>query len=394
MERIRVTHMKTSRDSWQLRWKDRDGVPRQENLPNCKRRSQAIDAAVELERKLNATGFTLTWEQFFALFCQSYLDEMSPGHRTKCRTMSKKLLQVARASGIENLRCEEITKSLVVSVKATMRAEGLADATVKSNMASLWAVLHWGMDEDLIPEVKRPRERKGPKQKASTHKSKGRALTLEEIERMEAAVPSVCKPGEIADPVIRAMKAMQLIGLRLSDAWIFSWDPRENTHHPVRLNGKNPAIQFASEQKSGEESEVPLTPEAVEWLRSIEKDGGWVCRSIGPRGEHKTSNRLGRIISAAGKAGNIMVKPTGGKFGKPKFASSHDLRRTFATSLLKRFKSLAHVQVMTRHGDPQTLLNYYSDPQSKNVHIYEQLWDDRLIKYAEGIDAELSKSAD
>lgn len=375
MRRITVRIVRSKRDGTVFKWTDPREGPRQKKAIGRTQREIGKEAR-ELEDELNQRQSRLTWDEFDRRYRESYLDEMSKGHRNKTKAMVERVKAAATSRKIDTLYCSDLTADLILEVEATYRKEKVADATVRSSMASLWAMLSWGMDTGLIPYFRRPRRRKG-KQAKKLQKSKGRSLTLEEIERMTEKVPECCKPREKPAEFILAMSAMRLIGLRLSDCWNFRWEPMEGAHYPLNLDGRRPVICFSDLQKSGVEEQVPLTPDAVIWLRSIRKESGWVCRTRGAKGEHATPDRLGRVIAEAGKAAGIIVKSTGGKRGKPKFASAHDLRRTFATTWHQKL-SVSELQKLTRHADSQTLLSYYADAPTEALA-------EKLSSYAEKI---------
>ena len=120
-------------------------------------------------------------------------------------------------------------------------------------------------------------------------------------------------------------------------------------------------MHLCDEQKNGKTKTVPLTPPAVAWLRSIQQTEGYLCRLPARDGGHmETTHRLSRIISNAGKAARVLVKADGGPRGKPKYASAHDLRRTFVTFWLSRL-TIAEVRKLSRHSSVETLLRYYTD---------------------------------
>jgi integrase len=149
------------------------------------------------------------------------------------------------------------------------------------------------------------------------------------------------------------------MGLRLDDCHRLRFEPAPDAHW-VTLDARQPFITFCDVQKSGDTEDVPLTDAAVAWLQSL-PDLEWIARGRGERGWHKTTNRTGRVVSAAGKHARILTKATGGKGGGPKFASLHDLRRTFATQLLASGMTVKQVQKRTRHADHNTLLGFYAD---------------------------------
>lgn len=378
MRQIRVRIVRTKRDGVVLKWRDPVDGPRQIRAEGTTQRKWE-DHRRRLEMDLNNVSGDLKWSEFWDRICEDYLDALTRKHWNKCHAMYKRLQAAADSRRLSPFYCKNLSIGLIKSVETSMIAEGLAAASVRSNMNSLWSILTWGMDEELLPRINRPRKRRSKRSKQESQ-SKGRSLTLEEIERIEMMLDRARKPFEPKEPFIRAMTAARLIGLRLSDCWAFRWDPQPGCHYPLNLHGKHPMIEFSFEQKSGNNERVPLTPQAIVWLRSIEQVEGWICRTHGARGEHKTPNRLGRVISDAGRLANVVVKKNGGKGGKPKYASAHDLRRTFATTWHQKL-TVSELQKLTRHADPQTLLTYYADAPTEFLAT-------KLSQYADSILAE------
>lgn len=375
-KQIKVRIVQTKRDGVVLKWTDPNRGPRQikaEGTTQRKWNQQARD----LEDDLNHRQRELTWIKFWERFETSYLSQYSQKHQNKCNAMSERIQAEAKKRNLDPFLCRDVKREMITAVETTMRSEGLAEASITSCMQTLWSVLSWGMDEELIPPIRRPRKRKGKTAKQGSKKAKGRSLTLEEIERMEMSIPAAKKDCELAEPFLRAIKCCYLMGFRLDDCWQFRWDPQPDAHYPLNLDGKTPYMVFSDLQKSGIEQDVPLTPPAVEWLKSIREESGWVCRTIGFRGMHETPDRLCRVLSKAGELANIVVKATGGKRGKPKYASAHDLRRTFATHWHQKL-TVSELQQLTRHADSQTLLNYYADSQ-------RDVLAEKLSRFAESI---------
>lgn len=361
MKEIKVRIVRSKRDGVLLKWNDPKEGPRQLRAEGTTQRKWTKQAQ-ELEDKLNNRQKELTWVDFWERFKESHLVHHSHKHRNKCSAMSERMIAEAAKRQLDPFLCRDVKREMITAIENAMRSDGLAEASIASCMATLWGILGWGMDEELLPIIRRPRKRSGKAAKKAGKKSKGRSLTLEEVERLEMAITKAKKDFELREPFIRAIKCCYLMGFRLDDCWQFRWEPYPGAHYPQNLDGKAPYIVFSDLQKSGLEQEVPLTPPAIEWLKSIRQDSGWVCRTVGAKGEHKTPDRLCRVISKAGELANIVVKATGGKMGKPKYASAHDLRRTFATNWHQKL-TVSELQQLTRHADSQTLLNYYADAQ-------------------------------
>ena len=352
MKRIEVKRVDTGREGTVFRWTDRSGKHQRQYIGR-RTNNRIEEARQELETELNRTGIGQTWSAFVHRAEREYFDGLAIRSSEKTEQTLRKF---AKLHG--DFDCAELSPGHMLDFRASLRAAGLAAATVDSTMQTMWAVIRWGVDYELLPMVNRPRKRNRKRDRV-THKSKGRSLTGEEIDRMVAAVPLVIRKGEDADAFVRAIHAARLMGLRLDDCHRLRFEPAPDAHW-VTLDTRRPFITFCNVQKSGETEDVPLTDAAVAWLESLPAIE-WIARGRGERGWHKTTNRTGRVVSAAGKFARILTKATGGKGGAPKFASLHDLRRTFATQLLATGMSVKQVQKRTRHADHNTLLAYYAD---------------------------------
>jgi len=75
---------------------------------------------------------------------------------------------------------------------------------------------------------------------------------------------------------------------------------------------------------------------------------------------------IGRVISAIGQCAGVMVNTPKGKF-----ASAHDLRRSFGTRWAAKVKPIT-LQLLMRHKHIETTLGYYVDQDADDVA--EQLW--------------------
>ena len=81
-----------------------------------------------------------------------------------------------------------------------------------------------------------------------------------------------------------------------------------------------------------------------------------------------TSGRAGRVISEIGELADVLVNGTEGKF-----ATAHDLRRSFGTRWAARFKP-ATLQLPMRHRSIETTMKYYVSQDSDDVA--DELWAD------------------
>lgn len=92
-------------------------------------------------------------------------------------------------------------------------------------------------------------------------------------------------------------------------------------------------------------------------------------RSVGPTPQR---HRIGETIAAIGRAAKIVVD-TDPKTGEPtKYASAHDLRRSFGVRWAKRIMP-AVLQKLMRHASIQTTMQYYVSLEAEDTA--DVLWD-------------------
>jgi integrase len=77
------------------------------------------------------------------------------------------------------------------------------------------------------------------------------------------------------------------------------------------------------------------------------------------------TERVGKIISNIGEAANVKVH-TDPKTGKVKFASAHDLRRSFGERWAPRVMPQVLMELM-RHETIETTLKYYVGRNAQNT---------------------------
>ena len=94
---------------------------------------------------------------------------------------------------------------------------------------------------------------------------------------------------------------------------------------------------------------APLAPEAVELLEPIQRERGLVFK-LPNRDIDKVSKRITKI----GKVAGVIVDPEKGKF-----ASAHDLRRSFGFRWSRRTIKVAELKELMRHASIETTLAYY-----------------------------------
>ncbi len=188
---------------------------------------------------------------------------------------------------------------------------------------------------------------------------KGRPITTEEFERMLDVVPEV-RPDD-SHVWGRYLRGLWLSGLRRGESLILSWD--DDTDVAVDLSGKHPRFRiFAEGQKRHQDELLPMTPDFAEWLLATpeELQTGLVFPLP------VNADAAGRIVSNIGRRAKVVVDKATGKF-----ATTHDLRRSFGTRWAARVKP-ATLQKLMRHADIKTTMDYYVRQDADD--IADELW--------------------
>lgn len=296
-----------------------------------KKQAERLAAAWEAElAALGPSSGPVPWHVFRSKFEQQHLIHVSiltrRSYTTALNSFEKHIGKPRSVDLITTATMTEFSTAL-------MRAK-LARHTVAKNLRHVKAALSWACEQGMIqraPKVKLP--------KLAGQGMKGRPLTLWEVIALLRAAKQV-RPDDYKE-LRKAIKLIWLSGLRLNEAVRLSWD-----RPPVRLDfrGKFPQIIFDGRgQKSGVSESVPLTPDCAKFLGRIKQPKGPVLKCV---------TRLERLISECGEQAEIVVNESG------KFASAHDLRRSFGTRWAMRVLPQV-LKVLMRHADIKTTLEYY-----------------------------------
>ena len=227
-------------------------------------------------------------------------------------------------------------------------------STIGRWLRELRAAARWAQKQEYLPKVPNfpmPKKSKGAGGK------KGRAITLEEFERMLAITTKIA--GEKgAESFKTFMWALWWSGLRLSEALALRWD-----YHPggVTVDLDRSTLSFGEgAQKNRRREECPLAPEAVDFLRPMEQPTGYVFTPLRKDGKPLARDRrtIGRRICAIGRKAGVVVNPESGKC-----ASAHDLRRSFGTRWAKRVMPM-QLKALMRHANIATTMEYYAEEQA------------------------------
>ena len=263
----------------------------------------------------------------------------------------------------------DITSERLSHFQMKLRQDGLAEATIKGHLVGIMAALRWAVKIGWlarVPKVDMPKRARGGLQ------MKGRPITGEEFDRMIAAVPKVVS-AELADSWRHYLRGMWLSGLRLKESLELTWD--DETKLRVDLQpGEHPMLRIpAALQKSNRDQLLPMAPEFAEFLMETPEAArtGYV---FNPAARRKCGPRLGHFcvsetVAAIGRKAGVKVKiEAGTKDGEPKvkFASLHDLRRSFGERWASRVMPPVLKELM-RHESIDTTMRYYVGRNAKST---------------------------
>jgi integrase len=365
----------------------------------------ARKAAGRWEDELNsgkAQGrFKVTWEEFRLRYEQEVLPGLAPKTAEKVDCIFNVLERILPQ--VKNGLLRELNAERFSVLQAELRKLGRAEATISGHLAHLRAALSWGVDQGLISEVPKIKKPKRGRRSFGTDPMKGRPISGEEFERMLAAVPKALvmptfrgKPRLRKDPDRKfkpkpkveytptsqeveswryLLKGLWWSGLRLGEALNLSWDDPQKIQ--VDISGKRPMLHIPGRlQKNGKDQLYPIAPEFAEFLISTpEADRrGRVFKPISrTRGVVSTVNFVCRIIGMIGEVARVKVRTENKKDPKTgenkevvKYASAHDLRRSFG----ERWSSRVMPQVLMalmRHEKIDTTMRYYVGRNANTV---------------------------
>jgi integrase len=344
------------RKTFVLRWPVANGKFQDEttDIPALeKNRRKACDAARDKEDHLNGLASGELWEAFEERYEEDWLPGRRPGTRIAWNTAVASLRAFDRETEAGIAYVTQVDRDTLDRWVAWMRRKQLSEATVRSYLGILRAALGWAADVGILKQVPR-----FPKI-AGARKMRGRPLTEEELERMQAAAHHI-RPRQ-AEEWSRLLRALWLSGLRISEALDLTWD--WDGMFCVDLDASSFAIR---KQKSGRAEYAPITPDFLEFLKQTpetDRVGKVFLLSVTP-------NEASRVISRIGKKALVVTTDTG------RHATAHDLRRSFGS----RWSQKVHLPVLQRlmrHADADTTIRFYVRLDSSHIAHQLQLGEEK-----------------
>jgi integrase len=293
----------------------------------------------------------IAWETFRDRYEAEVVPSLAEKTGIMIATVFNAVERIAAPRKLSDLTAERLS-----FFQAELRKGGRCEPTIRTYLAHLRSALSWAADVGLLPAV--PKIQK-PKRAKTAKLMKGRPIAAEEFERLLRKTKLVVG-ADRAKAWRRFLRGLWLSGLRLGEAMQLYWDRDDRLR--IDLSGKRPMLRIPAELEKGNEDRLlPISPEFAEFLLAVpsERRRGRVFRlsSLRIHDARPSVEWASRIISRIGKAAQVKVN-TNVKSGKVKFASAHDLRRSFGERWSRRVMPQVLKELM-RHKSIETTMKFY-----------------------------------
>jgi len=361
-----------------LKWVDPETRERRFKSAQTRKRSEANQKAGLLAKELSdgkyASGRNTPWDEFVIRYSAEVLTGLAPKTRSQLSTVFR---MVDRLLGPK--RVGDITSARLSKLAGLLRAEHKSEFTIRNYLAHLKASLGWAVSIRMLAVVPAfPTMARAKNQKTM----KGRPISEREFNAMLEAVPVVV--GEVAAESWRHyLRSLWFNGLRLRESLEVYWDRSDKLC--VDLSGAFPMLSIPAElQKNHNETLWPIAPEWGDMLLAVpatERHGrvfqlvGAISLVNGRKGGGIVSDPdyVCHVVCRIGKAAGVVVnrttkfdKKTGERAEAVKYASCHDLRRSFGFRWADRVDTFK-LQELMRHSNIETTRRFYVGRNAQNT---------------------------
>ena len=365
MNKINVYVVDYKRKFLVLQWTDPTTGKRKSQSSKCKTRREAERKASELEKKLNSltpNGDGLTpWGDFVEFYAAEHLASLEQTSHDRAASGLNVFTELMDPAVIRS-----VTGAILSSYATKLRNLGRSEQTIATHFGIIRTALRWaianGYSSEMphIPKVTRARGTR----------AKGRPLTFWEVVKLLRAVPAVV--GKDAAPSWQYfIKGLFVSGMRLDEALELTWQKAGTFESNIWIDtsGQFPLLGISADTEKGKQDRLlPLTPDFADFLLRTPKDGraGYVFPLVKKRHrDDRNMDYTSKVISAIGKEAGVVVNSSG------KFASAHDLRRSFGLRWAHRSYP-AELQQLMRHEDIETTMKFYALIEATS--FAERLW--------------------
>lgn len=263
---------------------------------------------------------------------------------------------------VSRLRKKEIVRRDSSGEKQSRR---LSKATIRLHLRHLTGFLNWCRRQGMLARMPIvPRIESGKRMK-------GRPISEAEFGKLIAVIPRVVGERDVPS-WSRLLIGLWLSGLRLGEAIKLGWEPRYDLF--VDLSKDRPLLRINHEaDKGGRDRLCPITPDFADFLSltAPAERRGFVfdLPSRRDRGRRLELRQVSHLISEMGRTAGVVVDER-----DQKYASAHDLRRSFAARWAVRVPPLV-LKTLMRHASIATTQEYYVGANAEETA--ELLWRSR-----------------
>ena len=373
VKKLRVTlYRRKGQRIYQMQYRDPVTRKKVRRSTDCSKEREAERAAARWEHELSeglpADLTLIPWAEFRRRYEDEVCSSLAIGTDHKIASVFNVLERAMKPKLLTDVDADMLSQ-----YAAWMRNHGRKESTIKGHLAHIMAALGWARDHNLIAKVPKV---KMPKRARKSKVMKGRPITTEEFERMLDKVPA----GVLSQPVREErsaaiveswrfyLRGMWASGLRLTESMELHWsDPSKL--RVVDLSKSHPMLLIPGELEKGNEDRIlPMPPEFAELLRAVpaSQRGGYVFNPLAQRDCYTgrlTAFHVGTLVTKFGEKAAVVVDRSGGRV---KYASAHNLRRSFGA----RWAPLvmpATLRELMRHESIETTMRYYVGANAKST---------------------------
>ncbi|MCY2963524.1 MAG: tyrosine-type recombinase/integrase [Planctomycetota bacterium] len=363
---------KSARRFLQLR--ARNATTNQEKTRSAKTavRRDAERAAAIWESDLNQFGpesplsANLAWFDFTRQYQLEHLRSLAESSEKRANWALREFEKTMHPRTIGEVTAEHLSQ-----FAAKLRARKVAESTIYSLLGQVRAAFAWGVGVGLVDAVPRIPKVQRAKTGSKSKVMKGRPISDSEFELLIKAIPEVVGDDRAAEWEF-LLRGLWLSGMRIEEAVLMRWQAipgRASDCIVPDFSGRRPMFRVPAEGEKGFRDRIlPMTPDFAEFISKVpaELRTGFVfklarkkVKSASPESPSKWW--VSRTISQIGEEANVIVDSRG-----PKFASAHDLRRSFGT----RWARLVLPQVLRelmRHESLETTMRFYVQIESETT---------------------------
>lgn len=360
---VRVYVVEYGRDKLMLRIRWPNGTEQHETVEtNDRKDAERLAGAREAELRLQGPqpSGRMTWTAFRTHLEQQVIAGHAKSTQAKYATVMNTFERLAKPQTLA-----DITTQLMSKFVADWRLEGTTDATIRGSLGHLGAAFSWAVEQGWLvrpPVIRRPAL-------VDREPTKGRAITDAEFKSMLKATPLVV--GKQAKHWQHLLKGLMLSGLRLGEVLRLSWDIAGSIR--VDLSGEFPMLHIPGNRQKNRNAELwPMTPDFAALLLATRQSDrtGYVFQVPMPirfGTEHRRLDTVSKIITEIGEKAEVTVDEERGKF-----ASAHDLRRSFGVRWSEVLMP-AELQALMRHASIETTMKFYTRQKSNALAV--KIWE-------------------